>query len=161
MQHHATVRASWQSWIGLCATAFFLAEISGVTMPFVKVYLRQCGWSFDKIGMAAGLIGLISWLTNSPAGFLIDYTHRRRLLLAVASLLVGVCFGLLPLTYESRVWVFVLLALTGLGKTFFGPMTNALTLGMVGHDRLNQSLGVKEGWNHAGNIAAALSRWCW
>jgi hypothetical protein len=28
MQHHATVRASWQSWIGLCATAFFLAEIS-------------------------------------------------------------------------------------------------------------------------------------
>ena len=120
-------------------------------------YLRKCGWSYDRIGMAAALAGLTSWLLNSPAGFLIDQTRRRRVLLAGASLLVGFCFALLPLACEHQVWVFVLLGLAGVGKTFFGPLTNALTLGMTGHVALNRSLGVKEGWNHAGNIAAALT----
>ena len=157
MLNHSYVRASWRSWIGLCAASFFLAEIGGVTMPFVNNYLRKCGWTYDRIGMAGSLAGLTTWLMNSPAGFLIDRTARRRLLLASASLLVGLCFALLPMTGENVVGVFLLLGLAGVGKTFFGPLTNAFTLGMTGHVRLNRSLGIKEGWNHAGNIVAALS----
>jgi len=157
MSNKSSIGASWQSWIGLCATCFFLAEIGGVTMPFVNTYLRECGWGYDRIGMAAALAGLVSWLMSSPAGFFIDYFRRRRLLLAGASLLVGSCIGLLPVMCESQAWIFTLLALAGLGKMFFGPLTNALTLSMVGHGRLNRSLGIKEGCNHAGNIAAALT----
>ena len=33
----------------------------------------------------------------------------------------------------------------------------ALALGLVGHAALNRTIGVNQGWNHAGNIAAALS----
>jgi MFS family permease len=148
---------SLQSWAGLCAANFFLAEVNGVTMPFVNTYLVECGWGYDMIGAAAALAGLVSLFMNTPAGFLIDYNRRRRLLLAVASLVVGICIGLLPAMCESRIAVFGLLAVAGLGKPFFGPLTNALTLGMVGHSGLNRALGIKESWNHAGNIAAALT----
>jgi MFS family permease len=153
----ARTSASWVSWIGLCAASFFLAEIGGVTMPFVNTYLVECGWGYDTIGAAAALAGLVSFLTHSPAGFIIDFTRRHRLLLAGSSMLVGACFGVLPFVCESRIGVFILLAIAGFGKPFFGPITNALTLEMAGHAGLNRSLGFKEGWNHAGNIVAALS----
>jgi MFS family permease len=156
----ATMRAnpvSRTNWFGLCAASFFLAEVNGVTMPFVNTYLAECGWGYDMIGAAASLAGLVSLMTKTPAGFLIDFTRRRRLLLAAASVVVGLCFGLLPLAYESRLAVFALLAVAGAGKPFFGPLTNALTLDLVGHAGLNRGLGIKESWNHAGNIAAALT----
>src|SRR5205814_631770 len=79
------------------------------------------------------------------------------LLLAASSLLVGVCFALLPLRPDSRVWVFALLAAAALGQPLFGPLINALTLGLAGHAGLNRAVGVNEGWNHAGNFAAALT----
>jgi MFS family permease len=150
-------RPSWRSWIGLCAASFFLAEECGVELPFVNTYLVECGWGYDAIGAAVGLAGLVSWLMNSPGGFLIDHMRRHRLLLAAASLLVGACFGLLPLVCQSTAWVFLLLAVASLGKPLFGPLTNALTLGLVGNAGLNRAVGIKEGWNHAGNIAAAAT----
>jgi MFS family permease len=148
--------ASWTSWIGLCAASFFLAEINGVTMPFVNTYLVERGWGFDTIGAAIALAGLISFLMNLPAVFLIDHARHRRLLLAGSSLLVGGCFGLLPMLSDNRMSVFALLAVAAVGKPLFGPLTNALTLNLVGHAGLNRAVGVRECWNHAGNIAAAL-----
>jgi MFS family permease len=148
---------SWTSWIGLCAASFFLAEECGVAVPFVNIYLVECGWGYDTIGMAVALAGLVSLLMNLPGGFVIDRTRRHRLLMAAASLLMGLCFGLLPLMCGGRAAVFLLLAIAALGKPLFGPLTNALALGLVGHSKLNRAVSVKEGWNHAGNIAAALA----
>jgi predicted MFS family arabinose efflux permease len=148
---------SWTSWVGLCAASFFLAEENGVAMPFVNTYLVERGWGFDAIGAAAAIAGLIGFLANSPGGLLIDHTRHRRLLLAASSLLVGGCFALLPLRPDSRIWVFALLAAAALGKPLFGPLVNALTLGLVGHAGLNRAVGISEGWNHAGNLAAALT----
>ena len=147
---------SWRSWVGLCAACFFLAEVNGVTMPFVNTYLIERGWRYDAIGAAASFAGLVSLLTHSPGGFLIDHTRRRRVLLAGASLLVGACFGILPLAAADRIWVVALLAVAAVAKPLFGPLTNALTLDLVGHTGLNRAMGVNQGWNHAGNIAAAL-----
>src|SRR5262249_27658733 len=39
----------------------------------------------------------------------------------------------------------------------FGPLLGALALGLVGHAALNKTMGVNQSWNHAGNIAAAVS----
>ena len=100
--------------------------------------------------------GFVSLLTNAPGGLLIDWTRRRRLLLASASLMVGCCFGSCRWVCGSRVAVFMLLAVAGLAQPLFGPLTNAFTLFLVGHSDLNRALGIKEGWNHAGNIAAAV-----
>jgi predicted MFS family arabinose efflux permease len=37
------------------------------------------------------------------------------------------------------------------------PLLGALALGLVGHAALNKTIGMNQSWNHAGNIAAALS----
>jgi MFS family permease len=150
-------KTSLLSWTGLCATSFFLADMNGVTMPFINTYLQAVGWRYDAIGVVAALTGLISLLMNLPGGFLIDQTSRRRLLLAGASVLVGACFGLFPFVRPTYLWIGGLLALASIARPFLGPVTDSLTLALVGHDALDRAVGLKQGWDHAGNIAAAVT----
>jgi len=42
-------------------------------------------------------------------------------------------------------------------SAFFGPLLGALALALVGHELLNKTAGTNQGWNHAGNIVAAVS----
>ena len=43
---------SWRSWAGLNAANFFLAEVTGVTLPFVASSLTDHGWRPLAIGVA-------------------------------------------------------------------------------------------------------------
>jgi MFS family permease len=147
---------SLRSRVGLNAANFFLAEVTGVVMPFLAAFLSSCGWRDDAIGIAAGTAGLGVFLMQSPAGFLVDRVRQRRALLAGASVLVGVCYGLLPLVPARWQVIDPLLFLAGAGHAFFMPLLGALALALVGHARLNRTMGVNQGWNHAGNLASAL-----
>jgi len=153
---HAVPGPSLRSWIGLCAVSFFLAEMHGVTMPFVNAYLMECGWRFDAIGMVAGLAGLVGLLATAMSGFVVDRCRHRQALMAGAACLVGGCFGLLPLVPAGFVWICALLALAAVFNSLFGPLTGALTLGLVSHSRLSRALGINQSWDHAGNIMAAM-----
>src|SRR6266446_5446623 len=148
---------SFRSWAGLCLASFFLAEMHGVTMPFVNAYLMEQGWRFDAIGGIAALAGFVSLAMNSPAGFLVDRMSRRRELMACASILVGCCFGLLPVVPAGYVGIGALLVVAAILNPLFGPLTNAMTLSLAGHPRMNRALGITQGWDHAGNILAALT----
>jgi predicted MFS family arabinose efflux permease len=53
-------------------------------------------------------------------------------------------------------WVDPLLFVGGTVQAFFNPLLGALALGLVGHAALNRTMGANQGWNHAGNIAAAV-----
>jgi predicted MFS family arabinose efflux permease len=145
------------SWTGLCATSFFLADVNGVTMPFVNTYLHDCGWRYDAIGVVMAVTALISLLMTLPCGLLIDRTLRRRFLLAAASLLVGASFGIFPLVQPTFLWIGGLLAMAAIARPFFGPLTNALTLDLVGHTQMDRAVGIRQGWDHAGNITAAVT----
>ena len=85
---------SRRSWVGLNAANFFLAEMMGVVMPFLGKYLKGQGWSETALGVAISAAGLGVFLTQTPAGLITDRVRQRRALLAGASLLVGICFGL-------------------------------------------------------------------
>src|SRR5947209_10145351 len=93
----AASSVSLRSRLGLNAANFFLAEVTGVVMPFLSKFLAERGWRDDAIGIAAAVAGLGVFLMQTPAGFLVDRVRRRRSLLAGASLLLGGCYGLLPL----------------------------------------------------------------
>lgn len=148
---------SLQSTVGLNAANFFLAEVTGVVLPFLSEFLHAKGWRYDSIGTAVAVAGLGVFLMQSPAGAIVDRVSSRRLLLAGSSLLLGVCYGLLPLAPDSAWAVYTLLFLGGAGQAFFAPLLGALALGLAGHAGLNRMMGVNQGWNHAGNIAAAVS----
>jgi MFS family permease len=148
---------SWRSAIGLNAGNFFLAEVTGVTLPFVAAYLKDLYFSPFTIGLALTLAGLGVFLMQSPAGFIADRVKQRRLLLAGASVLLGVCYALVPVVPASSFAIDPLLFLSGVGQAFFLPLLGALALGLAGHKGLNRMMGHNQSWNHAGNLAAALS----
>jgi MFS family permease len=149
--------ASRRSRIGLNATNFFLAEVLGVVMPFLAKFLSERGWRDDAIGLAIGTAGLGVCLMQTPAGFLVDWVRQRRALVFGSSLVLGTCYGLLPLLPAKWWAIDPLLFVSGLSGAFFAPLLGALALGLVGHSGLNRTMGSNQAWNHAGNIAAALT----
>jgi predicted MFS family arabinose efflux permease len=76
--------------------------------------------------------------------------------LAGTSLVVGGCYGLVALAPARPGWIDPLLFLGGAAQAFFGPLLGALALGLVGHAALGRTIGSNQGWNHAGNLAAAV-----
>jgi MFS family permease len=146
-----------RSRLGLNLANFFLAELTGVVIPFLAKMLADRGWRDDAIQYAAAACGLGVFLAQTPAGILTDRVHNRRALLAWASLVVGVCFGLLPLVPSEWQVVDPLVFVGGAAQSFFVPLLGALALGLAGHAGLHRAMGETQGWNHAGNIAAALS----
>jgi MFS family permease len=153
----ASTGISARSLIGLNAANFFLAELGGVVMPFLNDFLKSRQWRYDSIGMATALAGLGVLAIQTPAGFLVDRMRQRRAMLACASLLIGLCYGLLPLVPADWWLIDPILFVAGMGHAFFAPLLGALALGLVGYQRLSRTVGTNQGWNHAGNIAAALS----
>ena len=147
---------SWRSLIGINAANFFLAEVTGVALPFVTDFLKEHVWEPWPIGVATALAGLGVFLAQTPAGFITDRVKSRRALLAVASIILGACYALLPLVPTTAVWVDSILFGAGLAQSFFLPLLGALALGLVGRAGLGRLMGINQGFNHAGNLAAAL-----
>jgi predicted MFS family arabinose efflux permease len=149
--------ASARDRIGLNAANFFLAELTGVAILFLAKMLADRGWRNDHIQYAAAACGLGVFLAQTPAGVFADQVRNRRGLLAAASLVVGFCFGILPLVPPDWWWIDPLVFLGGVGQAFFVPLLGALALALAGHAGLHRTMGENQGWNHAGNIAAAVT----
>jgi MFS family permease len=144
------------SFIGLNAANFFQAEMIGVILPVLNVFLKNAGWRYDALGLATAIAGLGTVLFQGLAGWITDRVSQRRLLFAAASLVTGGCFVALPLIPQTGFAVDSLLFVVGGVQTLFGPLFGALALGLAGHRMLNRTMGENQGWNHAGNIVAAL-----
>ncbi len=155
-EHEVPRTPSVQSQMGLNAANFFLAEITGVVVPFLATFLAGRGWRDDAVGFAVAAGGLGVFLMQTPSGMLVDRVRQRRLMLAVASLTLGICYGLLPLLPAQWMVIDFLLFLAGAAQAFFVPLLGALALALVGHAGLCRMMGQNQGWNHAGNLAAAL-----
>ena len=151
----AAIHVSRRSLLGLNAANFFLAEITGVVMPFLGDYLKGRNWSESALGVAISLAGLGVFLMQTPAGMIVDRVRQRRTLLAAASLLLGLCYGVLPLVPARPAGSTRCCLWPGRAGVFLAA-AGRLALGLVGHAALNRTIGSNQGWNHAGNLAAAL-----
>jgi MFS family permease len=138
------LRSKRQSLFGLNSINFFQAEMVGVVLPALGVLLKEHGWRYDSIGIAAAAAGLGTLLFQTPAGIVTDHVVSRRSLFAAVALATGIGLATIPLLPGSRMFVD-----TGLFLS--------LALALVGHDLLNKTAGINQGWNHAGNIVAAVS----
>jgi MFS family permease len=143
--------------LGLNAANFFLAELTGVAIPFLAKLLADRGWRDDAIQYAAAACGLGVFLAQTPAGILADRVRDKRTLLAAASVVVGVAFALVPVVPPAWWLIDPLVFVAGVGQAFFVPLLGALALGLAGHAGLHRVMGENQGWNHAGNIAAAAT----
>jgi MFS family permease len=144
------------SFVGLNAANFFQAEMVGVILPVLNVFLKKAGWRYDSIGVATAIAGLGALLFQGLAGWTTDRVRSRRFLFALSSILTGLCFAALPVVPRTTFAVDTLLFVSGAVQTLFGPLLGAMALGLAGHGGLNRTMGRNQSWNHAGNIAAAL-----
>lgn len=124
-------------------------------------FLRDAHWRYDQIGVATALAGLGTLLFQTPAGLLVHRFPRPRLIFCLTSIAVGLFFGAIPLlprdaTLHTQFAVDALLFAAGIAQSLFAPVLGALALALVGYHALNRTLGTNQGWNHAGNIVAAL-----
>jgi MFS family permease len=147
---------SRRSYFGLNAANFFQAEMVGVILPVLNVSLKGLGWSYDALGVATAAAGLGTLLFQGLAGWLTDRISRRRVLFAAMSFLTGACFVAIPIIPHAAIPIDSLLFVSGATQSFFAPLLGALALGLAGHKMLNRTMGANQGWNHAGNIIAAL-----
>jgi MFS family permease len=146
-----------RSILGLNAANFFQAEMVGVILPVMNSYLKDAGRRYDSIGVATALAGLGTLLFQTPAGILTDRLSQRRVLFAAAALVTGACFTVIPMLRSKAAPIDSLLFVAGAAQSFFAPLLAAPDLALVGHQRLNRTMGINQGWNHAGNVAAALA----
>lgn len=134
----------------------FLADVRDGVGPYLAIYLQaSLSWSPASIGLAMSAMGIATVVAQTPAGAIIDRLRHKRLAVMFAAILVAV--GCIAIVKSPTLSVVVSAqALIGIAAAIFPPAIAAITLGMVGHKRLDQRVGRNESFNHAGNVGAAI-----
>ncbi|PCC68127.1 Predicted arabinose efflux permease, MFS family [Nannocystis exedens] len=148
--------ASTRSLRGLDLVNVFMADVKDGVGVYLSVYLlAEHAWDPSHIGLVVAIPALVSILAQAPVGGFIDRTPWKRLLLVAASAIVALsCITVVVFPRFAPI-VAAQVAL-GLAQTIFPPCVGAITLGMVGHERLPVRIGRNESFNHAGNLLAAV-----
>ncbi len=133
----------------------FLADVRDGVGPYLAIYLMATHhWDPASIGVAMSASGIAGAIAQTPAGLLVDAARQKRMLIAIAGLLVAVGCLTIVLIPQFPV-VIAAQALIGVAATLFPPAVAAITLGLVGHAKLDRRLGRNEAFNHTGNVGAA------
>ncbi|MGY4494096.1 MFS transporter [Pseudomonas sp. TE3610] len=148
--------SSRRNGVALDALNFFLADVRDGLGPYLSIYLLAVHqWTPAQIGWVMTLAGLAALVAQTPAGALIDSTHGKRAVVALAALLVtGSCL-VLPWT-SSFTWVAMTQSLSAVASSVFAPAIAAISLGITGNRAFTRRTGRNESFNHAGNAVAAL-----
>jgi MFS family permease len=149
--------ASARSRFSLHASNFFLAQLTGLGLPYVSSFLFDRGWRGGAIGIAESMPALGVLLFQTQAGWLVDRWRRPRMALALSAPLVGLCYVLLTvLPAGPHAPTCAVLFTSGLAQSFFAPVLCGLALGIAGHEKLTRIVGWNETHNHLGEVCAAV-----
>ena len=146
---------SQQSLLALSWLNFFLSGMQTAFGPIASAYLVLQGWTAKEIGFVLTMGGIARLISQVPGGALVDGVRAKRLF---ATGVVTIGLGVLMF----RLWPsFPLVALAevlhGITGGVLGPGVVAITLGLVGHARLSERLGLNQRFAAAGGVAVTLS----
>ncbi|WP_226457087.1 MFS transporter [Pseudomonas sp. AF03-9] len=152
MARHSDLRNT----LSLDSLNFFLADVRDGLGPYLAIYLLAVHkWDPASIGVVMTLAGIAALLTQGPAGALIDRTHSKRAVIAIAAILVTLSCLLLPFV-SSFSLVALTQAASAVAASVFAPAISAISLGITGPRAFTRRTGRNETFNHAGNATAAL-----
>ncbi len=145
-----------QSLYALDCLNFFLADVRGGVGPFLVTYLLAVRhWNPAEIGVVMSVMGIANLLADTPCGALVDFVKKKRLLIVVAALLMGVSCVFITI-YPNFYCISAAQIVNGVVSALFAPAVAAITLGIVGQQTFAIRIGRNEVFNHAGNVATAL-----
>lgn len=149
-------RPSKKSLRSLDYLNLFLADVRDGVGPYLSVYLKASQhWNPAAIGIAMSASTIATVIAQTPAGALVDRLNQKRALIVLAAALVTIgCIGIaLVPTFGVVIGCQILI---GLAAAVFPPAIAAITLGLVGHSKLDRRIGRNETFNHSGNVLAAV-----
>ncbi|WP_445630404.1 MFS transporter [Nostoc sp. DSM 114167] len=133
----------------------FLADVRDGVGPYLSIYLKaSANWNPAQIGLAMSVSTIATVIAQTPAGALVDRLRQKRMLIVLAAVFVSIgsiamgLFPNLPVVIGSQIMI-------GIAAAIFPPAITAITLGLVGHERLDRRVGRNETFNHTGNLLAA------
>src|SRR5215471_842217 len=98
---------SVRSRLGLDFVNFLQADATTAIGPFLAVYLNGSRhWGPGSVGVAISAQGIAGLLAQLPAGAVVDSTTRKRMVLAIAALIIGA--GSIAITFATTVTTVVL-----------------------------------------------------
>ncbi|MFN6477526.1 MFS transporter [Nostoc sp. DedQUE07] len=134
----------------------FLADVRDGVGPYLSIYLKaSANWNPAQIGLAMSASAIATVIAQTPAGALVDRLRQKRMLIVLAAVFVSIgCIAMglfpnLPVVIGSQIMI-------GIAAAIFPPAITAITLGLVGHERLDRRVGRNETFNHTGNLLAAI-----
>ncbi len=145
---------STRSQRGLDWLNFFIADVETAFGPFIAVYLSAHGWRQGEIGSVLTVNSAVALATQTPAGALVDWTRRKRLVLAVCIVLIAagaLVIGLFP----TRLYVMAAEVMHGVTGGTVRTAMAAIGLGLVGHRAYHTRVGRNHRYDSLGNAATA------
>lgn len=144
------------SRLGLDWFVFFLADVQTGFGPFVSVYLTAENWPQADIGLVLTIGALTALLGQIPGGAIVDAARSTRWTAALAVGAVAVS------AFALAAWpVFTIVIVSRLvqagASCVLGPAIAAISLGLVGHDKISERLGRNGAFASAGSGFAAAS----
>jgi MFS family permease len=146
--------ASAQSRYGLDWMNFFLADVQTGFGTFVAFYLAHLGWTERNVGLALSLGGIAGVLSQIPGGALADAVKGKRALVAVGITMIGIAALILALT-PSYLLVMLASLLQGATAGIITPAIGAISLGLVGLQKMSLRTGRNYRYSAAGHAATA------
>ncbi len=147
---------SRQSLKALDRLNFSLGDVRDVFEPFLAIFLAvDQRWNPAQVGLAISTTSIVSIFAQIPAGAIVDVSKHKRAIIAISTIAVAVSylvlvrFPILPIVVMAQ-------AVIGTSAIIVGPTISAISLGLVGHERLEKRVGRNEAFNHTGNAIAAI-----
>ena len=139
--------------IGLIGSAHFVSHVYILALPPLFPFVRaEFNVSYTELGFVIAVFNIISATLQIPAGFLVDRTSARTVL--IGGLLMGAVALAAAALVSSFLLFSVMFALLGLANTVYHPADYALLSNRISTRRLSQAFSIHI---FAGFIGTALT----
>jgi MFS family permease len=135
---------------------FFKADAQTTVGPYLAIFLMAIRHlDLATIGIVMAVPGVVTVLTQTPAGALVDWVAHKQALVILAALGLGAgCLLLVATTSLSA--VMLAQGMVAIAAIVMPPAIAAISVGLVGHRAFAQRMGRNEAYSHAGAVTAAV-----
>ena len=132
-----------------------LGDVRDVFEPYLAIFLAaDRHLNQAQVGVAIAITNIAGIVAQTPIGALVDTSRRKRLLVAMSLLAIAISYGFvvksaLPMVIAAQ-------AVIGVATVTITPALNAISLGLVGKERLEERVGRNEVFNRFGNSVTAV-----
>ena len=142
--------------VGLISMGHFVSHFYMLLIPPLFPILKdEFGVSYTQLGIAIAVFSVVTGLTQTPVGFLVDRFGARKILLCGMLLGSGafICIGLAP-----SYWMLVaMMGLAGLANSVYHPCNYSILNASIQNERMGKAFSIHTASGMLGNAVAPLT----